>query len=92
MQILFTFRAVYATHLKLVHVFTLRQKVINANVDIGRCLNGIEHNRAMRNDLISRGGYIPWPARSPDLSACGYFLWGVSKVTFSSLSLEPSRD
>jgi len=25
--------------------------------------------------VISRGGDGPWPARSPDLSARGYFLW-----------------
>ena len=24
--------------------------------------------------VISRGGDIPWPARSPDLSVCDYFL------------------
>jgi hypothetical protein len=39
--------------------------------------------------LISCGGDVPWPARSPDLSACDYFLWGISKAEFSSLSLEP---
>jgi len=35
--------------------------------------------------VISRGGDIPWPARSSDLSACGYFLWGYlnSKVFIS---------
>jgi hypothetical protein len=25
---------------------------------------------------ISRGGDVPWHAHSPDLSACGYVLWG----------------
>jgi len=39
--------------------------------------------------VISRGGDVPWPARSPDLSAYDYFLWGISKAEFSSLSLEP---
>jgi len=29
--------------------------------------------------VISRGGDVPWPARSPDLSACDYFLWGYLK-------------
>jgi len=29
--------------------------------------------------VISRGGVVPWPARSPDLSACYYFLWGYLK-------------
>jgi len=39
--------------------------------------------------VISRGGDVPWPARSPDLSACDYFYGGISKAEFSSLSLEP---
>ena len=25
--------------------------------------------------VISRGGDVPWPARSPDLSAYDYILW-----------------
>jgi len=29
--------------------------------------------------VISRDGNVPWPARSPDLSACDYFLWGYLK-------------
>jgi len=29
--------------------------------------------------VISRGSVVPWPARSPDLSACDYFLWGYLK-------------
>ena len=29
--------------------------------------------------VISRGGDVPWPARSPDLSACDCFLWGYPK-------------
>ena len=29
--------------------------------------------------VISRGGDVPWPARSPDLSASDYFLWGCLK-------------
>jgi hypothetical protein len=28
---------------------------------------------------ISRGGYVLWPVRSPDISACYYFLWGYLK-------------
>jgi hypothetical protein len=30
-----------------------------------------------------------WPARSPDFSACDYFLRDISKAEFSFLSLEP---
>jgi len=29
--------------------------------------------------VISRGCNVPWPARSPDLSSCDYFLWGYLK-------------
>jgi hypothetical protein len=29
--------------------------------------------------VISRGGDVPWPRRSPDLSACDYVLWGYLK-------------
>ena len=29
--------------------------------------------------LISRYGDIHWPAQSPDLSSCDYFLWGYLK-------------
>ena len=29
--------------------------------------------------VISRGGDVPWPTRSPDLSACDYFLRGYLK-------------
>jgi len=38
---------------------------------------------------ISCGGDVPWPASSPDLSACDYFYRGISKAEFSTLSLEP---
>ncbi|CAI6353063.1 unnamed protein product [Macrosiphum euphorbiae] len=31
------------------------------------------------NRIISRNGNIPWPPRSPDLTACDFFLWGYIK-------------
>jgi hypothetical protein len=31
------------------------------------------------NHVISKNGDIPWPARSPDLSACDFFRWGYLK-------------
>jgi hypothetical protein len=31
------------------------------------------------NHVISRYGDITWPARSPDVSACDFFLWGYPK-------------
>ena len=33
-------------------------------------------------NVISRGGDVLWLARSPDLSACDYFLWGYLKSSF----------
>ena len=30
-------------------------------------------------DVIFRGGDVRWPTRSPDFSACDYFLWGYLK-------------
>jgi len=39
--------------------------------------------------VISRGGDVSWPVRSPDLSACDYFYGGISKAEFSYLSQEP---
>jgi hypothetical protein len=29
--------------------------------------------------VVSRNGDVPWPARSPDLTACDYWLWGYLK-------------
>jgi hypothetical protein len=37
--------------------------------------------------IFSRGGGVPWPDRSPYLSACDCFLSGNSKLKF--LSLKP---
>lgn len=36
-------------------------------------------NEVFPNRVISRNGAIPWPARSPDLTACDFFLWGYLK-------------
>lgn len=36
-------------------------------------------DRKLPNRWIGRGGPIAWPARSPDLTACDYFLWGYVK-------------
>jgi len=33
--------------------------------------------------VISHGGDVPWPARSSDLSACDYILWGYLKSRVS---------
>jgi hypothetical protein len=35
------------------------------------------------NHVISRYGDITWPAKSPDLSACDFFLWGYLKSQVS---------
>jgi hypothetical protein len=37
------------------------------------------------NHVISRYGDIIWPARSPDLSACDFFLWGIWNLKSSKL-------
>ena len=41
------------------------------------------------NHVISRYGDITWPARSPGLSACDFFLWGVSKISSLQSSSTP---
>jgi hypothetical protein len=37
------------------------------------------HNERSPDAWIRRGGPIPWPPRSPDLSPLDVFLWGYSK-------------
>jgi hypothetical protein len=36
-------------------------------------------NEMLQARVISRRGTIEWPARSPDLNACDFFLWGYLK-------------
>jgi hypothetical protein len=36
-------------------------------------------NEMLPARVISRRGNIEWPARSPDLNACDFFLWGYLK-------------
>jgi hypothetical protein len=36
-------------------------------------------NGLFPNHVISRHGDIAWPPRSPDLTACDFFLWGYLK-------------
>jgi hypothetical protein len=36
-------------------------------------------------NFISQHGDLPWPAWSPDLSVCDYFLWGYLKAKYSSI-------
>lgn len=31
------------------------------------------------NKWIGRGGPVAWPARSPDITSCDFFLWGFVK-------------
>ena len=35
--------------------------------------------RLFPTHIVSRYGDIAWPARSPDLTACDFFLWGYLK-------------
>jgi len=30
--------------------------------------------------VVSHFGDVPWPPRSPDLSACDFFLWGLPQI------------
>lgn len=46
------------------------------SLDTRRYLNQVYPNR-----WIGRDGAMPWPARSPDLNICDYFLWGHIKQT-----------
>jgi hypothetical protein len=39
---------------------------------------------------ISLRGELQWPAHSPDLSACDYFLWGTSNRKSTPLDYRPS--
>jgi hypothetical protein len=39
------------------------------------------------NHVISKNGDIPWPARSPDLAACDFFLGGVLKIVRLSTTI-----
>lgn len=38
-------------------------------------------NQNFNNRWIGRGGPVTWPPRSPDFSACDFFLWGYLKQT-----------
>ena len=44
------------------------------------------------NRLISRFGDVLWPARSPDLTAPDYFLWGYLKENIYSRWLQNIQD
>ena len=46
-------------------------------------------NERFPNRWIGRGSTVPWPARSPDLNVCDYFLWGHIK---SIVYKEDTRD
>ena len=41
-------------------------------------------DRKFPNRWIGRGGPISWPPRSPDLTACDFFLWGYLNDTIYS--------
>jgi len=43
--------------------------------------------------LISRYGDIEWPARSPDLSVCDFYLWGhLKSVVYSAPSPRTTQE
>jgi hypothetical protein len=41
------------------------------------------------NHVISRYGDITWPIKSPSVSACDFFLWGVSEISSLQSSSTP---
>ena len=45
-------------------------------------------NRKRPNNWIGRGGPVSWPARSPDLTPCDFFLWGHIKAKVFSTPIE----
>ena len=45
-------------------------------------------DRNMLGRWMGRGGPIDWPARSPDLTPCDYFIWVTSKIQFTETDLE----
>ena len=49
-----------------------------ATAHTGRALMSVLREMFPKH-VISRGGNVPWPARSPDLYACYYILWGYLK-------------
>lgn len=46
-------------------------------------------NRHFPNRWIGRGGPIPWPARSPDLTPVDYYVWGHMKSLVYDISPSP---
>jgi hypothetical protein len=42
--------------------------------------------------VISRRGNIEWPARSPNLNACDFFLWGYRKSKVNEKKPRSSED
>ena len=49
-------------------------------------------NQRLANRWIGRGGPIPWPARSPDLTICDFFLWGHIQNKVYASSFESNED
>ena len=44
-------------------------------------------------NFVSRNGAIPWPARSPDLTPCDFFLWGyVRSKVFNHVRVQNMED
>jgi hypothetical protein len=54
------------------------------NVDVTRYLN-----QTFLGRWIDRGGYIPWPPRSPDLTPMDFLCWGFVKDNNMYIPLTP---
>ncbi|XP_076669374.1 uncharacterized protein LOC143369387 [Andrena cerasifolii] len=49
-------------------------------------------NETFPNRWIGRNGAVAWPPRSPDLSACDFFLWGHIKQTVFQTPVDNKAD
>lgn len=49
-------------------------------------------NATFPNQWIGRGGPVPWPARSPDLSCLDFFLWGHLKSLMYETPIESAEE
>ena len=47
-------------------------------------------NRKRPNNQIGSGGRVNWPARSPDLTPCAFFLWSHTKAKLFLLEMSIS--
>ena len=52
----------------------------------------LDNNRTFPGKWIGRGGPVPWPARSPDLTPLDFFLWGHAKSLVLETPVETAEE